>query len=58
MKRKFKEWDDERHMEVLREKKQKKACKKCLSRDVCVYKKAFDGRCVCEERSDEKEVEE
>lgn len=58
MKRKFKEWDDERHMEVLRENEQKKVCKKCPSRDVCVYKKAFEGRCVCEERRDEKEVEE
>ena len=58
MKRKFKEWDDEKHLEVLRENEQKKVCKKCPSRDVCVYKNAFDGRCVCEERSDEKEVEE
>lgn len=56
MKRKFKEWDDERHMEVLRENEQKKVCKKCPSRDVCVYKKAFEGRFVCEERSDDKEA--
>lgn len=58
MKRKFKEWDDERHMEVLRENEQKKVCKNCPSRDVCVYKKAFDGRCVVEETIDEKEAEE
>lgn len=58
MKRKFKEWDDERHLEVLRENEQKKVCKKCRSREVCVYKKAFDGRCVSEIRSEEKEVEE
>ena len=45
-------------MEVLRENEQKKVCKKRPSRDICVYKKAFDGRCVVEETIDEKEAEE
>lgn len=58
MKRKFKEWDDEKHLQILNKSRQKKICKRCSGWDGCAYKNTFDGRCIIEEKSDEKEVEE
>lgn len=37
MKRKWKEWDNDKHMEALERRREKEKCKNCPSRDTCEW---------------------